>query len=77
MAIRVVGDSAIERASAVQAFLRVRRKTCAQARTTDGGHDGADAREQLAVDHYVQWQRVHLGAKANDAAQQVGQRAVV
>ena len=57
--VGVVGNGVVDKAAAVQALLRVRRKAHAHRRAGAERQQGADARKQFAVNHRVQAQAAH------------------
>ena len=77
VAIRVVGNGRVHERAPVQALLGVRRETSAPTRPTGIGQQGADAREQFAVDDRVQAQMAQLAHHAPDVGQQPEHGAVV
>ena len=75
--VGVVGNGVVDKAAAVQAFLRVRRVTHAHRRASGKRQQGAHARKQLAVNHRVQPQAAHGQADFADVTDQRTARTVV
>ena len=77
VAIGVVGNGRVHERAPVQTLLGVRREARTPTRPTGIGEQGADAREQFAVDHRVQAQLAQLAHHPPDVGQQGEHRAVV